>query len=114
MDQPSSDSGPLESLITPLMSPDSSPEDRPVCPACGSRIVPVVYGMPGPGMFEDAEAGNIILGGCVIDDPRRFGGETSGNKTFEREAMCTGEPPHSLWIYSDGTIEVEETPESEQ
>ena len=45
---------------------------KPVkCPHCGGRIVPIVYGEPGPEMMASAERGEIILGGCciVIDGP---------------------------------------------
>lgn len=37
------------------------------CPRCGvGRVIPIVYGYPGPGMFEQARRGEISLGGCVI------------------------------------------------
>ena len=42
------------------------------CPKCGSpKVAPILYGLPAPEAFEDAEAGKIALGGCVItgDDP---------------------------------------------
>jgi len=40
------------------------------CPVCGSndQVVPVMYGMPGPKMQDDAAAGKIHLGGCIISD----------------------------------------------
>lgn len=38
-----------------------------LCPTCGARGVPIVYGMPGIELFEKAERGEIVLGGCVID-----------------------------------------------
>ncbi len=42
-----------------------------VCPECGERtVVPVVYGYPGPTMFEAVERNAVILGGCVV--PRRY------------------------------------------
>jgi hypothetical protein len=35
------------------------------CPRCGSdRVVPVVYGLPDPELFEAADQGRVILGGC--------------------------------------------------
>jgi len=44
------------------------------CPACQHSIVPIpiVHGYPSPGLFEDAEAGRVQLGGCVVtdDDPK--------------------------------------------
>lgn len=37
-----------------------------VCERCGTALVPVVYGMPGPEMSDRADRGEIILGGCNI------------------------------------------------
>jgi hypothetical protein len=40
------------------------------CPRCGSRdVVRVVYGLPTPELFEAADEGRVILGGC---DPFRW------------------------------------------
>ncbi len=41
------------------------------CEHCGATLVPIRYGMPGPEMWEAAERGEIVIGGCVIrgDDP---------------------------------------------
>lgn len=37
------------------------------CPKCGSKIsVKIVYGMPNYELFEEAEAGKVKLGGCMI------------------------------------------------
>ena len=36
------------------------------CVRCGSRMTPIVYGYPGAKMREDAEAGRVVIGGCVI------------------------------------------------
>ena len=33
---------------------------------CGTTLIPVIYGLPGPKLFRDAEKGKIHLGGCVI------------------------------------------------
>jgi hypothetical protein len=38
-----------------------------VCRACGGDVLPVLYGMPGPGMWEAYERGEVILGGCMIE-----------------------------------------------
>lgn len=38
------------------------------CPFCGSdEVLPILYGLPGPEMMKEAEAGRIALGGCCID-----------------------------------------------
>ena len=45
------------------------------CPECGSNdVIPIQYGIPGPEMFKEWEAGKIELGGCVItgDDPNWY------------------------------------------
>jgi len=30
--------------------------------------VPIVYGLPGLDLFERAAAGEVVLGGCLVDD----------------------------------------------
>lgn len=42
------------------------------CPKCGKNLVEIVYGMPAPELFEAAERGEVILGGCCFsgDDPK--------------------------------------------
>ena len=37
------------------------------CGVCGgTRIVPIQYGLPGSQMMEQAERGDIELGGCLV------------------------------------------------
>ena len=36
------------------------------CVQCGSRMTPIVYGYPSAKMREDAEAGKVVIGGCVV------------------------------------------------
>ena len=39
------------------------------CPKCGSKnAVKIVYGMPSYDLFEEAQAGKVKLGGCVITE----------------------------------------------
>jgi hypothetical protein len=42
-----------------------------VCPACGGRLVPILYGLPDAEAGAAAERGEIALGGCIVmgDDP---------------------------------------------
>lgn len=41
----------------------------PKCPSCGlSKVVPIVYGMPGSELIEAYEKGEVELGGCVVSD----------------------------------------------
>jgi hypothetical protein len=37
-----------------------------VCPECGAEGVPIIYGMPGFDLFEDKQAGRVVLAGCVV------------------------------------------------
>lgn len=48
------------------------PEGATECPACGGRLVPILYGLPTPEAGEAADRGEIELGGCLVtdDDPR--------------------------------------------
>ncbi|HKS16514.1 MAG TPA: hypothetical protein VJU16_04325 [Planctomycetota bacterium] len=54
-------------------------EERPAvapgtvkCPACGGKLVPILYGLPSSEGFQAAERGEIALGGCTVmgDDPQ--------------------------------------------
>ena len=37
-----------------------------LCRVCRGRLVPIVWGMPGPDLLAAAERGEVALGGCVI------------------------------------------------
>ena len=41
--------------------------DRGSPRCCGHRMIPIVYGMPGPELAEAELSGEILLGGCVIE-----------------------------------------------
>lgn len=41
---------------------------EPKCPNCGGKLLPIEYGLPGYDLFEKAEAGEIFLGGCCVED----------------------------------------------
>jgi hypothetical protein len=37
------------------------------CPRCqSSDTIPIVYGMPGPDLFEAEERGEVLLAGCIV------------------------------------------------
>jgi hypothetical protein len=37
------------------------------CPRCGAeKLLPIVYGLPTPELFERASLGEVSLGGCVV------------------------------------------------
>lgn len=39
------------------------------CPSCRDRtLVPIVFGMPSYELFEAAERGEVVLGGCVLEE----------------------------------------------
>jgi hypothetical protein len=40
----------------------------PVCRRCGVSYVPIVYGFPPPELVEREERGEIVLGGCCMDE----------------------------------------------
>jgi ribosomal protein L37AE/L43A len=43
--------------------------DAPACPKCSSdQVLPIVYGRPGPELFEQAKRGEVALGGCMVDE----------------------------------------------
>ena len=41
-------------------------QSNPPCPKCGTKAVPIVYGLVGPS--EAYDCGEIHLGGCVVSD----------------------------------------------
>ena len=54
-------------MSIPLTDRAKAEREAARCPDCRERMVPIAYGFPGPEMFEAAERGEIILGGCTID-----------------------------------------------
>ncbi len=36
------------------------------CPKCNGKIVDIIYGEPSYELFEAAERGEVVLGGCCI------------------------------------------------
>ena len=44
-------------------------ENQDKCPKCGStEFIPIVYGYPSEKAFEKSRKGEIILGGCCVDN----------------------------------------------
>jgi hypothetical protein len=53
-------------LNTPTTMARTNKRSR-TCPHCGSqRCVPVAYGFPSTDLQEEAERGEVVLGGCII------------------------------------------------
>jgi hypothetical protein len=49
-------------MVKPIMK-------KCICPKCKSNnVVPIVYGFPAPNALEEAEKGNVKLGGCLVYD----------------------------------------------
>jgi len=51
-----------------------SGSSKTACPSCGANdSVPIVYGLPGPELMEEAKAGKVAIGGCIVtsDNPTR-------------------------------------------
>ena len=44
----------------------SNKETR-ICPVCGGKLVPIVYGFPMEEVMEMADRGEIVIGGCCIE-----------------------------------------------
>lgn len=60
-----------DDLIDYLIATDSLDEFlgyEPKCPNCGSKMLKIEYGMPGPEIIDKAKAGRIFLGGCMVED----------------------------------------------
>ncbi len=38
------------------------------CPSCGATMMAIVYGMPSYELFQAAERGEVILGGCLVSE----------------------------------------------
>jgi hypothetical protein len=48
--------------------------ERYACPKCDKKAgVAILYGYPSEELFEEAEKGEVVLGGCMqlLDDPDR-------------------------------------------
>ena len=71
------------------MSESEAPPATP-CESCGKTMVPIAYGYPGDGMWEAVERGDIVLGGCVVEEGIPLWrctscGAQSGSMTFDRD-----------------------------
>ena len=40
--------------------------DTEVCPDCGGKLIPIVWGFPDSKLLERAERGEVLLGGCCL------------------------------------------------
>lgn len=46
------------------------PGKKKICPKCQKtdEVIPIVYGYPTESLFEKAEKGKVLLGGCCVMD----------------------------------------------
>lgn len=62
------------------------------CPKCGEKLLEIIYGTPGPELFEASERGEVILGGCCLsgNDPKYHC--KNCNMDYSRDLKKTYEP----------------------
>lgn len=60
----------LHQVIIPDSSYYAYYYKKKICPICrqAKNVLPILYGLPSRKMFKQADAGRIILGGCVVYD----------------------------------------------
>ncbi|MBR4447201.1 tetratricopeptide repeat protein [Methanobrevibacter sp.] len=46
--------------------------EKPVCPDCGGKLIPIIWGYPSSDLLEKSLRGEVYLGGCVITIPTNF------------------------------------------
>lgn len=44
------------------------------CPLCGGTLLQVIFGMPDPELWEMEQRGEVIIGGCIVNDFGPVGG----------------------------------------
>lgn len=44
----------------------TDPNEAPVCPDCGSPLLPVVFGLPSRALQAQAARGEVALRGCMV------------------------------------------------
>ena len=46
----------------------TNPHRDETCPDCGGKVLPVLYGMPGEDATKASQRGELIIGGCMLED----------------------------------------------
>lgn len=68
--------------------PTDAPRRVPACPDCGSSsVVPIAYGLPAAETSERARRGEIVLGGCCLQEPRWYCRECLNRWPEETEGL---------------------------
>ena len=39
----------------------------PKCPKCNAHMLPIEYGLPDAELLAEAERGEVLIGGCIVD-----------------------------------------------
>ena len=77
------------------------------CPRCGKSdaIVPILYGLPAGEAMEEAERGEIALGGCMVGDidPNYRCGRCLISFDFTRPELASPEEAVLGWIEESAT-----------
>ena len=65
---------------------NTTPHNGRVCEGCGAPIAPVIYGYPSRELMEQAQRGEVRLGGCIVPfgTERRLNDSFCGTCTWER------------------------------
>ena len=72
------------------MTPKTNTAIASLCPTCGYPSTAIIYGLPSYGLFERAAAGEVILGGCMIDDDSPEYRCTNPNETHDWGSISFG------------------------
>lgn len=70
-----------------------------VCPNCGWRTVPIVYGLP---QSDDWERDDIFLGGCIVDEHQPDFGCLNCQWTGKKDQLALSLAPR-VWVLLDKT-----------
>ena len=69
------------------------------CPACNTRGIPVIYGMPSSDLHQAVEQGLIALGGCIVrgdEDSTWWCPDCEESFAGPDRRRAEGESPHPL------------------
>ena len=66
------------------------------CPKCGNDLIEIIYGMPDSDLFEAAERGEVVLGGCEeFDDQPEYRCKNC-DIDYSRDLKKTYKPDHGV------------------
>lgn len=65
---------------------------RATCDECGGPVAPVLVGLPEAEAMEAAQRGEVILGGCIVEDSIPLATCGCGETTVERSERWLDDP----------------------